>query len=104
MDNKKIIIGFRATLEEKEELKKKAKQARITQEEFLCRMLAEKEVVQLDGIEELIHEMKKQGTNLNQLAKYANMNGGVTQEQFTHTIQEVAEVWQLLRLWLDTHR
>lgn len=104
MDNQKKIIGFRATAEEKAELKRKVKQARMTQEEFLRRMIDEKEIVQLDGIEELIHEMKKQGVNLNQLAKYANANGGIDREKYDKTMQEVVEVWRLLRLWLDTHR
>ena len=103
-EEKKNQIMFRVTDAEKADLKRKTKQAKMTQQEFLCRTVAGKEVIQLEGIEKLIYEMKKQGTNLNQLAKYANANGGVDQELYNSTLKEVVEGWRLLRLWLDTHR
>ena len=63
------------------------------------------QITNMDPLKELIPEMKKQGTNLNQVAKKLNENGYVDYGNvLAGTLQEVKETWQSLKQYLATHR
>ena len=56
----------------------------------------------LDGLKEIYPELKRQGNNLNQIAKKLNENGYVDYKQeLPNTMKEVREVWQLLKQYLQ---
>jgi hypothetical protein len=105
MENRKMYqISFRATEKQREELKRKIRQSGMSQQEFLVHLAEEKEIIDPEGLREVVHEMKKQGVNLNQLAKFMNSRDRVEAELFTETMEEVKQAWQSLKSWLDTHR
>ena len=59
-------------------------------------------IVNLDGLKEIYPELKRQGNNLNQIAKKLNENGYVDYKQeLPNTMKEVREVWQLLKQYLQ---
>ena len=45
----------------------------MTATDYLCVCALGKEIIQVDGLEEILSELKAQGRNLNQLTTLANM-------------------------------
>lgn len=71
---KKKPFAFRISESTYQTLKRKAKRGRVTMTEFLERAITDKEIVVVDGMQELIGELKAIGRNLNQLTTLANMD------------------------------
>ena len=77
-----------------------AKAAGLTVTDYLCYSGLGKEIVRVDGLEQVLTELKAQGRNLNQLTTLANM-GKVTVvygDRFAESYQQISEqLRQLLR-------
>ena len=96
---------FRLSDEELEKLKKKISSSGRNQQEYLRRVALGKDITNMDGIKEVLPEMKKQGVNLNQIAKKLNERGFVDYENtLGTTLKEVRETWRLLRQYLAMRR
>ena len=67
------IITMRIKPQYKQEIQRKAKQSQLTVTDYftLCGMA--KQIVQINGLDEILSELKAQGRNLNQLTTLANM-------------------------------
>lgn len=97
---KQIVI--RLSEEELQAVKEKVKESGKSQQEYIIDALTHKQVVNTDGIKELIPELKRQGNNLNQIAKKLNENGYVDYKQeLPNTMKGVREVWQSLKQYLQ---
>lgn len=95
-------LSFRVSEEEYKQLQKKISESGKNQQEYILSCVLEKPIVNTDGIKELLPEMKRQGNNLNQIAKKLNESGYVDYKQeLPKTMKEVREVWQLLRQYLQ---
>ena len=70
---KTTIITARMTPADKREIGKRAKRAKMTVTEYLTTCGLGKEIVEINGLEEILSELKAQGRNLNQLTTLANM-------------------------------
>lgn len=66
-------FAFRISESTYKTLKRKAKRGKVTMAEFLERAITDKEIVVVDGMQELIGELKAISRNLNQLITLANM-------------------------------
>ena len=98
-------ITFRLSDAENTRLKEKIYQSGLNQQEYLRRAALGKEITNTEGIRELYPEMKRQGTNLNQVAKRLNERGYVDYDgELKTTLQGVRETWQLLRQYLHMHQ
>ena len=98
-------VTFRLTDEEISSLKKKISASGITQQEYLRRAALGKNITNTEGLKALLPEMKKQGVNLNQVAKKLNERGYVDYEStLSSTLKEVQETWQSLKQYLHTHQ
>ena len=64
---------FRATEKERQALNILAKKANMSKSDFIRHAIFNKEIVVIDGLHELTHELKAIGNNLNQLTVRANM-------------------------------
>ena len=74
MQTKKTeIITARMTPADKNRIKHLAKKAGMTVTDYIVTCALGKEIVRVDGLDELLSEMKAQGRNLNQLTTLANM-------------------------------
>ena len=74
MQKKKTeIITARMTPADKEAIYKRAKAAGMTITDYLTTCALGKEIVRVDGLDDLLSELKAQGRNLNQLTTLANM-------------------------------
>ena len=74
MQKKKTkIITARMTPEDKNAIYQRAKAAGMTVTDYLTTCALGKEIVRVDGLDNLLSELKAQGRNLNQLTTLANM-------------------------------
>lgn len=92
---KQIVV--RASESEFKTIKDKVSKSKINQNEYLLRCLLDKNIIVVDGVKELITEIKRIGNNLNQLTRLAHegkTNGSVELEAIN---KELKGVWRLLR-------
>ena len=62
-------LSFRVSEEEWELLQLKISESGMNQQRYILSCVLGKEIVNTDGIKEIVPELKRQGTNLNQIAK-----------------------------------
>ena len=91
---KSEIITLRVTPRIKKIIQEQAKAAGLTVTDYLCYSGLGKEIVRVDGLEQVLTELKAQGRNLNQLTTLANM-GKVSVVYGDKLISE--QIRQLLR-------
>lgn len=92
---KQIVI--RLSEQEFEDLKIKVEQSGKTQQQYIIEALTKKRVVNTDGLKEVARELKRQGNNLNQIAKRLNQMDPISYGQFQEDIKEFTQIWQLLK-------
>ncbi len=74
MQKKKTeIITARMTQADKKSIQQRARAAGMTVTDYLTTCALGKDIVRVDGLDDLLSEMKAQGRNLNQLTTLANM-------------------------------
>ena len=97
---KSEIITLRVTPRIKRIIQEQAKASGLTVTDYLCYSGLGKEIVRVDGLEQVLTELKAQGRNLNQLTTLANM-GKVTVvygDKLAESYQQISEqLRQLLR-------
>lgn len=67
---KQIVI--RVSEEELAQIKEKVEQSGKSQQQYIIEALTQSNIVNLDGLKEIYPELKRQGNNLNQIAKKLN--------------------------------
>ena len=72
-EKKTEIITLRVTPRVKAAIQARAKQVDMTVTDYLCLCGLGKKIVQVDGLDQVLTELKAQGRNLNQLTTLANM-------------------------------
>ena len=72
-EKKTEIITLRVTPRAKERIQAKAAELGLTATDYLCLCGLGKKIVRVDGLEQVLSELKAQGRNLNQLTTLANM-------------------------------
>ena len=72
-EKKTEIITLRVTPQVKERIRAKARNLDLTVTDYLCLCGLGKRIVRVDGLDQVLTELKAQGRNLNQLASLANM-------------------------------
>ena len=74
MQKKKTeIITARMTPADKKAITQRAKAAGMTVTDYLTTCALGKEIIRIDGLDDLLSELKAQGRNLNQLTTLANI-------------------------------
>ena len=76
-EKKTEIITLRVTPQTKDRIRTKAQELGLTVTDYLCLCGLGKKIVRVDGLDQVLSELKAQGRNLNQLTTLANM-GKVT--------------------------
>ena len=68
-------------------------------EAFIRKMLIEGVIINVDTapLEDIFYEMHKIGTNVNQIAKVANTNGTISQDELKELKEKVNEIWHILK-------
>ena len=95
-------LSFRVSEEEYRQLQEKILESGKNQQEYILSCVLEKQIVNTDGIKELIPELKRIGNNLNQIAKRCNEGGMLPSEaEVRKHGEELNKVWQSLRRYLQ---
>lgn len=94
-ENRNCIMKFRATEEEKAVIMRKVIDAGMNISEFLRSAALDKPVMNISGLDELAHELRAIGNNLNQITRA--VNAGYVQAVNLHETEEVlGQLWQSL--------
>ena len=72
-EKKTEIVTLRMTPRTKERIRIKAAELGLTVTDYLCLCGLGKKIVRVEGLEQMLSELKAQGRNLNQLTTLANM-------------------------------
>ena len=99
-EKKTEIITLRVTPQVKERIRAKAQELGLTVTDYLCLCGLGKRIVRVDGLDQVLSELKAQGRNLNQLASLANMGkvNIVYGDRLAERYEQVSEqLRQLLR-------
>ena len=102
-ENKNIILSFRVTPEEKVWIEEHSYGHYRRISDFVRDCIFKKEIVNIDGADEIAHELQRIGNNLNQLTRAVNA-GFVRAVDLGETKQEVQKVWQSLNSLLRDAR
>ena len=96
MQKKKTeIITARMTPADKKVIHQRARAADMTVTDYLTTRALGKEIVRVDGLDDLLSALKAQGRNLNQLATLANM-GRITVLRGDDLVQEYSRLCDAL--------
>lgn len=94
--NKDTTFSIRIASRDLVTIKKKAKQARLSQSEYVTRCCLGRQVVVIEDLEEVAKQLRAIGNNLNRLTVLANM-GRVEISNMDGLTQELANVSTALR-------
>ena len=90
-------VLLRFTPAEKENLLRRAAEARMSMSKYILALSEQKKIYVIDGLPELIVQIIKIGTNVNQVAFVANLYKSVSLEQITLLRNDLEEVKQLIK-------
>lgn len=93
--NKTKRIIFRVTESEYKKIGNKAKKAKMNISQYVSLSALGRDIVVIEDIKELTHQLSKVGTNLNQITMLAHQ-GRVKCIDLSSVIKVVNEIWQLL--------
>ena len=95
-EKKTEIITLRVTPRTKDRIRAKAQELGLTVTDYLCLCGLGKKIVQVDGLDKVLSELKAQGRNLNQLTTLANM-GNITVVYGDRLAENYGQVSEQLR-------
>ena len=95
--DKKIIVNFRMTPEEKKKLIAKAEEAHMSLSGYIIALSKSKRVVLKDEIAELTVEISRIGNNINQIARVGNSQKYVYKAQLKYISDQLTQVEELLK-------
>ena len=71
--NKDTVFSIRISSENLDEIRRRAKQARLSQSDYVVRCCLGKPVIVIEALREFLSELRAIGSNLNRLVVLANM-------------------------------
>ena len=90
------IVTARMTPKVKAQLQQRAQNANMTLTDYLCICGLGQEIIRVEGLDDLLSELKAQGRNLNQLTTLANM-GRITVLRGDELIDRYADLCAAIR-------
>ena len=98
--NKNRHFNFRVNEKEYNKIKSKIGKSKLNTSEYLLRTAMNKEIIVIEGLEEIIVQLRKIGNNINQLTKLCNQ-GRLTNINLEDVKKEMKSIWQLLNLLIQ---
>ena len=98
--NKNKHFNFRVNEKEYNNIKSKIEKSKLNTSEYLLKNAMNKEIIVIDGLEEIIMQLRKIGNNINQLTKLCNQ-GRITNLNLEDVKKEMKSIWQLLNLLIQ---
>ena len=97
---KPIPLTFYVTEADADTIRRNAKSAGMDLTKYLTTCAIGKEIVHIDGLDDCARALRRQGTNLNQLATLANM-GRISSVNVSETYELYLEIQKLLKEILE---
>ena len=94
--NKDLYFSFRVSEEEKTKIDKKIEKSKLKKSDFLRKTVLGKEIVIIEDFKEFFIELKKQGTNINQIARTLNSGGSAEREEIEEFTEEYKKLNDLI--------
>ena len=94
-ENRNCIMKFRATEEEKDRIMKKVDASDLSISEYLRRCALDKQIVAVNGLDDVARELRAIGNNLNQITRAVN-SGYVRAVDLQETEEVLGQLWQSL--------
>ena len=92
--NKKVEC--RMTQEELEKYNKLVEKSKLSKQEYNLKVLLNKDIYVVDGIQELAMQIRKIGVNINQVVHLVNEERNIKNSQIEELDEKMNEVWKLL--------
>ena len=89
------IITIRVSEKEKKKLIERSEVAKLSLSEYLIKQGLDKEIVIVDGLNEVVSELRRIGNNINQLTHLANSRAIYTVD-LSNTKHELNMIWNKL--------
>ena len=89
------IITIRVNETEKKKLIEKSKIAKLSLSKYLIKQGLDKEIVIVDGLNEVVAELRRIGNNINQLTYLAN-SGRIYTVDLGKVKQEIGKAWNVI--------
>lgn len=94
-------IELRLTPVQKEKLIELSKQSRMNMTEYIIAVSEQKKIIIADGMPELLKQIIKIGTNVNQIAMVANSNKSVSSKQIDIVNDNLLKIQNLISDLID---
>ena len=88
-------MKFRATKEEKDRIMKKVDASDLSISEYLRRCALDKQIVTINGLDDVARELRAIGNNLNQITRAVN-SGYIQAVNLQETEDVLGQLWQSL--------
>lgn len=75
---------------------KKLQKSKLSQTDFFLSLLDKKKIIVIEDLRPILSELKKQGTNLNQIARYLNTNGYIEESNSKIVLDECLKFYRNL--------
>ena len=98
--NKNKHFNFRVNEKEYNKIKSKIEKSKLNTSEYLLKTAMNKEIIVIEGLEEIIIQLRKIGNNINQLTKLCNQ-GRLRNINLEDVKKEMKSIWQLLNLLIQ---
>ena len=96
-NGKKVLINFRISLEEKKKLQAKAKQAHMSISSYISAVSENKKITVAENIPELLLEITRIGTNINQIAHIGNSQKYVNKQQLDEVLNLLEDIESIMQ-------
>ena len=83
--------------QEYNEIKNKAFESHLSMNDYIKKSARDKVIIVVEGLRDLTIEIKRIGTNINQITKNVNASNNLTEKEKEILLQEVKKLWQLLK-------
>ncbi|WP_423753732.1 plasmid mobilization protein [Clostridium perfringens] len=90
-------IKFYATENEKEQIKNNVAISKLNQNEYLLKCALEKEILVIEGLDEILNQLARVGNNLNQLTRLGNEGQIINSSEVRELKKEFENIWQQLK-------
>lgn len=94
-------LELRLTLEQKQKLAEISKKSRMNMTEYIVAISEQKKIIVADGVPELLKQIIKIGTNVNQITMVANSNHSVSSKQIEIVNDNLIKIQNLISNLID---
>ncbi|MBQ5472905.1 MAG: plasmid mobilization relaxosome protein MobC [Treponema sp.] len=91
-------ITFRLSDSELQDLRSRVEKSGFNEQQYLTRAVFSKTLIEKETLHQLLIELRRQGVNLNQIARACNSgNAPLETDRINQSITDLEELWQSLR-------